>query len=84
MEVKILNKIKFIIAKQFGIKIDKRIFNSELLIKKFNDSLDFLEFVIYLEKSFKIKSVDSFNIKNKTINEIIVYITNNEKFIYGI
>ena len=69
MEVKILNKIKFIIAKQFGIKIDKMIFNSELFIKKFNDSLDFLEFVIHLEKSFKIKILDSFNIKNKVIRK---------------
>jgi acyl carrier protein len=74
MEIKILNKIKFIIAKQFQIKNNIRIFNLELFIKNFNDSLDFLEFIIYLEKSFKVKISDSFNIKNKTIKEIITKI----------
>ncbi len=74
MKFKNLKKLKFIIFKKFGIinnhiKLNSKIFNGII-----NDSLEYLEFILILEKSFSISITDSHNLKNKTIKELLSFI----------
>ncbi len=84
MKVKTLKKIRLIISKQFGIYENLMTPDLKIFMENDFDSLDILEFIILLEKSFKIKIIDSFNMKSSTIEEIAAYIDKNIKSIYGI
>ena len=71
--------IKILIFQKFGIKKKDITLNSKIFNQLIYDSLDFLEFIIVLEKLFKIEISDSFKIKTKTIKEILNYIKNQKR-----
>jgi acyl carrier protein len=79
MKFKNLKIIKFLIFQKFGIKKKDITLNSKIFNQLIYDSLDFLEFIIVLEKLFKIEISDSFKIKTKTIKEILNYIKNQKR-----
>jgi acyl carrier protein len=68
--------LKFIIFKQFGLKKKHVKLNLKIFSELICDSLDFLEFKIILEKIFEFEISDNFNIQNKTVKEILNYVTN--------
>ena len=83
MQFKSLKKIKFILFKKFGVKTKDIKLNSKIFNQIIFDSLDILEFIVILEKSFEIEISESFNFKNKTVKQLLNYI-NNKKINNGI
>jgi acyl carrier protein len=79
MPFKNLKKLKFIIFKKFGIINNHIKLNSRLFNEVINDSLEYLEFILMLEKSFNISIAESYNLKNKTIKELLLFINISQK-----
>jgi acyl carrier protein len=74
MQFKNLKKLKLIIFKKFGIRNNNIKLNYKVFDEIINDSLEYLEFILLLEKSFSIQILESHNLKNKTIKELLSFI----------
>jgi acyl carrier protein len=79
MQFKNLKKLKFIIFKKFGIINNNIKLNSRIFHEIIQDSLEYLEFILLLEKAFNIEILDSHNLKNKTMKELISFINLSQK-----
>lgn len=77
-KAEIFNRIKEMIAEQFGIDEEKITEKSAFIDDLAADSLDLVELVMQIEENFDIQIPDEAAEKMKTVEDMVTYIIENK------
>lgn len=77
-KTEVYNKIKEMIAEQFGIDEEKITEQSSFIDDLAADSLDLVELVMQIEENFDIQIPDEAAEKMKTVDDMVTYIAENK------